>query len=291
MHYTGSVVRPPYEAYSVLLEITVGCSHNNCSFCSYYANDQFRMAPMEQIEEDLMELRNHDPDISHIFALGADPFVLSFEKLNTIALKIREYLPKTDISMYSSIANIMNKTVEQLKELQKNGIHELVIGVESGDDVVLESAHKGYTASDIIEQCHKLDDAGITYRFIYLGSLAGQGKCVESARKSAEVFNQVNPTHILLTSLTLMPGTEVYEDCQAGRFKEASELERLQEVYTLIEGLDITVIILGQHVSNSIPFDAELPAEKDVVLQLLDRAMEKLDESALRQRRDRLRNI
>lgn len=291
MHYTGSVVRPPYEAYSVLLEITVGCSHNSCSFCNYYRNDQFRMAPMEQIEEDLMELSDHDPNISHIFALGADPFVLSFEKLNRIATKIREYLPLTDISMYSSISNINDKTVDELKELQKNGIHELVIGVESGDDEVLLDSHKGYTAADIVEQCHKLDQAGITYRFIYLAGLAGQNKCVESAKKSAAVFNQVHPTHIILTSLTLMPGTELFEKNQKGQFTEVSEFERLKEIKTLIEDLNGELEILGQHVSNSVPFDAVLPADKERIVRLLEKAIGSYDESALRNRRDRLKTI
>lgn len=291
MHYNGSVIRPPHEAQSVLLELTVGCSHNSCTFCSYYHNDKFSMAPMEQIEADLKEVRDFYPEITHIFAVGADPFVMSFERLNTIALKFREYLPYVNISMYASISNIKDKTVDQLKELQKNGITELVIGVESGDDEVLKKVNKGQTAAEIVEQCHKLDEAGITYRILYLGGLAGQGKCVESAIKSAAVINQINPTHIILTTLTLMPGSELFDDYQQGRFQEVSELERIQEILSLIENLDIPVIILGNHVSNSIPFNAELPRQKEETVKMLNDFIAQFDEEAYRKRRDRLGTI
>ena len=142
-----------------------------------------------------------------------------------------------------------------------------------------------------MEQCHKLDEAGITYRFIYLAGLAGQNKCVESAKKSAAVFNQVNPTHIILTSLTLMPGTELFIKNQEGKFNEVSELERLQEIRALISDLDGELEILGQHVSNSVPFDAVLPADKERVVRLLEIAIGNYDESVLRNRRDRLKMI
>lgn len=291
MHYSGSVVRPPYEARSVLLEISVGCSHNKCAFCNYYRNDKFRMAPMEQIEEDLKEVRAFDPNLTHLFAVGADPFVMSFDKLNAIALKIKEYLPLTDISMYASISNIKDKTIEQLKELQKNGIHELVIGVESGDDEVLDNVNKGYSAADIVEQCQKLDDAGIRYRFIYITGLAGKDKCVESAENSAKIFNQVHPTHLILTSLTLMPGTELYADNQEGRFEEASELERIEELLTLVEDLTGNITILGGHVSMSIPFDAELPKDKEKTVNYLEAVIKKFDEDGFRRRREGLKTI
>ena len=291
MHYSGSVVRPPYEARSVLLELTVGCSHNKCTFCNYYRDDRFRLAPMEQIQEDLQEIRDFNPNISHIFAVGADPFVMSFDKLNAIAKKVREYLPLTDISMYARITNIVDKTVDQLKELRQNGIHEVVIGVESGDDEVLRNVNKGYTSSDIIKQCHKLDEAGITYRIIYICGLAGQGKCVESAKKSAQVFNQINATHMILTSLTLMPETELYSDYQEGKFQQVSELERIQELLSMIQNLTGEITILGNHVSNSVGFDAELPKDKDKTVKLLQNAIDEFDEDAFRKRRERLNII
>jgi radical SAM superfamily enzyme YgiQ (UPF0313 family) len=120
MHYTGPIFRPPYEANTPLLQITVGCSHNKCKFCSMYKDVQFKVSPMEEIEADLAELRELNPNIKRIYLLNADAFVLSFEKLKPIILKIKEYLPNCEsISMFSRISNIKNKTIEQLK-LQKH---------------------------------------------------------------------------------------------------------------------------------------------------------------------------
>ncbi len=288
MHYSGSVVRPPHEANSILLEVTVGCSHNKCAFCHYYRDDRFRIAPLEQVEADLAEVRSVVPHAHRVFVLGADAFVLSFDKLKRVAELIRAYLPRASIGMYARITNLYSKTVEELKQLRELGVNDIVIGMETGAEDLLTRVNKGYTAADIVEQCAKLEQAGIEYRILYLGALGGHGSGERNAVESARVLNRIHPTHLMLASLTLMPGTDLHQDALAGRFVEASERERLWETLTLVRNLENEIIVLGNHVSNAVPFIAHLPRDKETLMAMLEDVLERLDEDALRARRDNL---
>lgn len=193
--------------------------------------------------------------------------------------------------MYAGILNIKDKTIEQLRALRHLGITKLTIGVESGDNEVLTHVRKGYTAADIVEQCRKLDAAGMQYSIIYLGALAGAGKGEQNARESAATFNQINPTHIGATSLTLMPGSELFEEVQQGKFVEAGELERAQELLVLVENLEIETFFAANHVSNSVVIKGRLPKEKEKMTTALREFIEGYDENALRWRRENLRSL
>lgn len=210
MHYTGPIYRHPFETNSVFLELTSGCSHNRCTFCTFYHDAEhiiqpFKMALADHIREDIEEIRSKNPNAKRIFATGGDPFVLTSDKLISILTMIHDSFPQATTGMYARISNLKNKTVPELKRMKELGLKGLYIGVESGDDEVLKAVNKGYTAADIVEGCQKLDEAGIDYQIIYLGGLAGAGKCEESARKSAKVFNQIHPFLINLTTVTVLP--------------------------------------------------------------------------------------
>lgn len=292
MHYTGNVIRPPHEAQNVLLQVTVGCSHNKCTFCNIYGDVGFRMSPMSEIKEDLAEVRRVYPECPRVFLLNGDAFVMTYDKLKNIALTIREYLPSCRIiSSYAGITNIKNKTVEQLTDLRSLGITKLTIGVESGDDEVLAKTRKGYTAEDIVEQCGKLDAADMRYSIIYLGALAGHGKGEKNAVESARVFNRIHPTHIGATSLTLLPGSELYEDAVAGRFREAGELERARELLLLVKNLEIETFFAANHVSNNVVVKGPLPRDKDMMVGMLQEYIDNYDEDRMRRRRDNLRSL
>lgn len=291
MHYTGNVIRPPHEAKNVLLQVTVGCSWNRCTFCNIY-DTPFRVSPMSEVEEDLAEVRRHYPTCPRVFLLNGDAFVLAFEKLRELALKIREYLPNCRIiSAYAGIGNIRDKTVEQLRELRSLGMTKLTIGIESGDDEVLAKSRKGYTAADVVEQCAKLDAAEMQYSIIYLQALAGAGKGERNARESAKIFNQIHPTHIGVTSLTLLPGSPLWEDAQKGRFVESGELERARELLELVRGLEIDTFFAANHVSNAVVVKGRLPDAKAGMIADLERFINNYDEEDLRWRRDNLRSL
>lgn len=292
MHYTGNIIRPPHEARNVLLQVTVGCSHNSCTFCSLYHDVKFRMSPMEEIEADLREVRSVYPEAPRVFLLNADAFVMSFEKLRAIALKINHYLPNCKIiSMYASVSNVKNKTVEQLRELRSLGINKLTMGIESGYDELLKEVNKGYSSADTVEQCGKLTAAGMDYSIIYLGALAGRGRCEKNAYESAKVFNQINPTHIGATSLTLLPGSQLHDDAVNGRFQEASELERAKEMYVLLDNLSIDTFFAVNHVSNAVVVKGRIPEDQKKMTAMLQSYIENFDEHIHRSWRDNLRSI
>ena len=220
MHYTGTIWRPPYEAASLLLEVTAGCTHHKCKFCTLY-NDlpfKFRMSPMEDIENDLREVQKaiqswNNQDIDRVFLTGANPFVLSFDKLTKIAELIHKYLSSVEsIGSFARITDIMPKTNEELVELHAMGYDCLTIGIETGDDEALHFMNKGYDSSDIIEQCKRLDDAGIHYSFFYLVSISGAGRGETGAKLTAEICNQIHPILIGANMLTMRISFTV--DCQ-----------------------------------------------------------------------------
>ena len=183
MHFTGRTWRPPYESASFIIQATSGCTYNKCNFCSLYKDEPFKMAPMEEFEADLAELKHYQPNARRIFLTGANPFAMSYEKLKFLVLTVRDYLIKCQtIAMFASIRDIRDKEVWQLKKLRAMGINGLSIGTESGDDETLALANKGYTSADIVEQCRKLDEAGIEYYLVYMTGLAGHNGGQRNAR-------------------------------------------------------------------------------------------------------------
>lgn len=182
MHYTGTIWRPPYEASSLLLEVTAGCTHHKCKFCTLYDDlpFPFRMSTLEDIEADLMEAKEKfslwkDYKIQRTFLTGGNPFVLNYERLMTIAELIKKYFPENrTIGCFARITDISLKTDSELKELKKVGYDGLTIGIETGDDKALKFINKGYASSDILKQCRRLELAGISYSFFYLTGISGK---------------------------------------------------------------------------------------------------------------------
>ena len=206
MHFTGTVWRPPYEAWSALLQVTAGCTHHGCKFCTLYDDIpfKFRMSPMEEIEADLKELYHFTPDVTRVFLVGANPFVLSSGKLRDIAYMAKQYLNRLKtIGCFARITDITAKSVEELKRLRACGYNGITIGVETGDDEALKFMRKGYTSADISEQCRKLDEAGIEYNFFYLTGIYGKGKSRQGVENTLKIFNALNPKIIGASMLTV----------------------------------------------------------------------------------------
>ena len=292
MHFTGRTWRPPYESQSVILQATSGCTHNKCTFCSLYKEEKFRMSPMDEFEEDLAEIKSYQPNAQRVFLTGANPFAMSYENLKLRALTVREYLIKCQsIAMFASIRDIKNKEVWQLKKLRAMGINGLSIGTESGDDATLALANKGYTSADIIEQCYKLDKAGIEYYFVYMTGLAGKGNGQRNAINSAKVFSQLNPYFISVDSLTLFPDTQLYQMAKQGKFIPADEKERIEELQILIENMHIRTHLFANSVSNYFPFVARLPYERDKAIGELQDIFDSTDEDEMLEYRQNLRSL
>ena len=292
MHFTGRTWRPPYEAHSVIIQATSGCTYGKCRFCSLYQGECFRMSPLREFEEDLEEIKFYQPYARRIFWTGADPFAMSYENLKLRALTVRDYLIKCQtMAMFASIRNIRDKEAWQLKKLRAMGIHGLTIGTESGDDDTLLLAGKNYTAADILEQCRKLQEAGIEYYLVYMTGLAGRGNGYRNAVNSARLFSQLNPYFISVSSLTLFPGTELYRMEQEGKFVPAGEKERLQELQVFIRNLQVRTHLFANTGSNYYPVTAYLPKEREAVIRELQYVIDTRSEEEMAAYRRNLKSL
>lgn len=275
MHFTGTVYRNPYWPTWPLLEITQGCTHNRCKFCTMYKEVPFRMSPMEWIEEDLKELALYDPDARTIQLLSANPLVLSYDKLVPIFELIHKYLPKMEyIYMAGRVTDLKNKTVDELKKLKELGMREISLGVESGDDWTLDRIHKGYYAEDILEQCHKLEEAGIDYWMTFLNGVAGRSHSHEHAVNSAKIFSQCKPMLVGTSGLTLFPGTPLLEEVQRGEFDPLTEKEMLVELKTFVENLTIDCIFNTHHTVAANLTGPNFLKRKDNIIATLDQVIQ-----------------
>ena len=252
MKYTGLTYRPPFEARSLLLQVTAGCSHN-----------RFAAETMEQIEKDLREAREYVPNMTRVFLENGDPFCLSAEKLSVIAVKIHEYLPKVEtIAMYASIKNIRGKSDEELRRLRSLGINELNIGVESGLDEALSRMNKGYTAEEALTELARLNAAGMDYGANIIFGCAGEGHSRENAEATARD-----------------PGCPLYDDMQSGTFRESTFGEYLEEEERFLSLLDLEgCYYFGLHPSNLVQMHGYLNRDKKEMLDIVQRRRKQLSD-------------
>ncbi len=273
MHFTGTVYRNPYWPTFPLLEITQGCTHNKCKFCTMYRDVPFRMSPMEWIEEDLQELSQIAPDATTIQLLSANPLALTFDKLEPILKMINHYLPKMECIYASTrVTDICNKTIEELKKMRELGVREISLGVESGDDATLDRIHKGYHAQDIIEQCDKLHEAGINFWMTFLNGVGGKEHSRDHAINSAKIFSQCNPMLVGTGGLTLFPGTPLLEEAQRGEFSPLSEKEMLEELLLFVENLTCDCSFITHHTITGVNLTgANFLQRKDRIIAALEK--------------------
>ena len=294
MHYTGTIWRPPYEAYSLLIQVTAGCTHHSCKFCTLYEDlpFKFRMSPLSEVKSDLAEASRYYKNAPRIFFTGANPFVLTTDKLKTLAEMVKKYYPNYQtIGCFGRITDLYNKTVDDLKELRALGYDGITFGVETGNDEALAFMNKGFRSSDTIEQAKKLEEAGISYNFFYLTGISGAGRGEYGGKETAKVFNQLHPKIIESSMLTIYETSELYQEIQKGNWKEESELEKLAELKALIENLTIQTRIVTDGDSNLIQVRGNLPADKEKLVKYLERLIATADESALREYRVNLRHL
>ncbi|NFT08761.1 MULTISPECIES: radical SAM protein [Clostridium] len=285
MNYDKIIYRPPIETNTLLLQVTSGCSHNSCAYCNMYKNIRFQKEDLDQIEKDLKEASKLHKDDLRIYLLNGDPFILTTEELKSIAILIKKHLPKCKtIAMYASIKSIKLKTIDELKDLHDLGIDDLYIGLESGNDEVLLNINKGNTSKEALDELTKLDKAGIGYYCMVMTGVAGTGKGIRNATDTAKLLNKVNSKGIFPLSLILMPGTKLNSDCLLGKFKEATELERLVELRTLIKNLNVNenTLFSSKHESNFTKMSGKLPRDKEEFIKRLDIILENYDEMRLK---------
>lgn len=293
MHFTGTVYRNPYWETFPLLQITQGCTHNKCKFCTMYRDVTFKVQPMEWIEQDLQEIARIAPNATTIQLLSANPLAMTYDKLAPILEMINRYLPKMEyIYAATRVTDIKNKTVEQLKSLKEMGLREISLGIESGDDWTLERINKGYTSADILEQCHKLEDAGIDYWMTFLNGVAGKEHSHDHAVNSAKIFSQCKPMLVGTGGLTLFPGTPLLEEAQRGEFDPLSEKEMLIELKTFVENLTCDCSFITHHtISGKNLTGPDFLKRKNNIISALEHEIEHGDLDAMAAIRNRKRTL
>ena len=265
------IYRPPFEAESLLLQVTHGCSHNRCSFCTMYRDVPFSAVPEEEIEEQLRFAAEYRLSTRRVFLESGDAFALSADRLEKIAEEIHRNLPKVEtIAMYASVKNIRRKSSEDLKRLRDLGINELNVGLESGFDETLRLMNKGYTAKEAEYELLRLREAGMDYGANIIFGSAGASHCRENAEATAELLNKTTPYLIFTGTIHADPGCPLYEDMQKGIFIENTFGEYLDEEEHLLNLLTLeNCFYFGLHPSNIVPMQGHLQRDKEKLLARL----------------------
>ncbi len=287
MKFTEPVMRPPQEARSLLPVVTQGCTWNRCKFCNISRGYRFAAVKPEELEEQIKSFAGYYPEDTPIYLCGSNPFALPGRFLYGYIDVLKKYFPKfRRLSMQARIDDIARKSDEELKELAARGLSHLYIGTESGNEEVLKAMNKGHTAADSVKELLRLQQAGITYTNFYVLGLGGKGRGRETAKLTAAMFNKVNPVRITTTGLTMLPGTEVAAMRSRGEFEEASEREKIEELYTFLSELKSDSFYDGVHYLNPLNYrfhnlDAEaknaaLADIREVLVSYSDQQLEEM---------------
>lgn len=278
------VYRPPSEAQSLIIQATIGCPHNRCTFCSLYKNTKFRIRPVEEIKEDLRMARDYYGEyIESVFFADGNTIIMKTEQLLDIFEYTRSLFPYLErITVYGSSRFVNKKSLEDLKRLRAAGLKRIHTGMESGDDIILERIKKGTNSQEIISAGLKLKEAGISVSEYYLVGIGGKERSREHALNSALTLSAFSPDFIRLRTYVPMPNTPLYDDYQNGVFALLSPHEALREVRLLIENLNCdNSQLLSDHINNYWNVYGILPQDKDKMLAEIDRALA-IDESRFR---------
>jgi radical SAM superfamily enzyme YgiQ (UPF0313 family) len=275
MRYEEPVYRPPSEAASLLIQATIGCPHNKCTFCGMYKGKRFRIRRVEEIKEDLQTAREfHGPGVRSLFLPDANTIFMKTSQLIEILRCARELFPRLErITVYGSAKFIKLKSLEELKSLCAAGLSRIHAGIETGDDVLLARLQKGATATEMVEAGIKVKEAGIELSEYILIGIGGQERTKEHALQSARVLNAIDPHFIRLRTWVPVPTAPLYKDYSSGKFKLLSPYEALNETRLLIENLTVTSYLASDHISNFVNLNGRLPEAKQDFLSAIDQAL------------------
>ncbi|MCF8050995.1 MAG: B12-binding domain-containing radical SAM protein [Desulfobacterales bacterium] len=275
MHYEGNIIRPPSEANSILLQVTVGCSRNKCTFCGTYAGERFRIKPDSIVMEDIAFAARHCRRQRRVFLCDGDALIIPQKRLLSLLIEIGRRLPwVTRIGAYANAKSLKMKSREELEELRAHGLGILYMGLETGDDVALKRINKGAAAQTMIDEGKKARQAGMKLSVTVLLGIAGKERSQAHAEATGRVLSAMDPDYVGALSLMLIPQTPLYDDWQAGRFVLIEPSEMLAELRTMIAHTDLSQgLFHANHASNYLPIKARLPKEKDKTLSLIDDAL------------------
>lgn len=276
MNYEGNIFRPPSEAYSLIIQVSIGCSHNQCTFCGMYKEKNFRLRKTEEILEDLARARKAHPYVEKIFLADGNALVIGNSQLEKILSEIKRLFPECKrVSAYSAPKDILRKTPQELKKIKESGLGMLYLGVESGSDIILDKINKGVRSRDMIEAGEKARSAGFKLSVTVISGLGGKALWQEHAVKSAEVINGIQPEYLGLLTLLVQEGTPLFDAVEKGEFQLLEPKEVLKESQMMIQGLVLkNTVFRSNHASNYVALKGDLPKDKKALLNTIDQALD-----------------
>jgi radical SAM superfamily enzyme YgiQ (UPF0313 family) len=275
MHYEGMIMRPPSEANSILLQATVGCSHNKCTFCGAYKGERFKIKSDEIIFQDIAFAGEYCRRQRRVFLCDGDALIIPQKRLLSILKEIEKTLPwVTRVGVYANTKSIQMKTADELKALKAHGLGIAYMGLESGDDVTLKQIRKGATVEKMIKMGRKIRETGIKLSITVLLGLAGRDRSMIHAQETGRVLSAIDPEYVGALSLMLVPGTPLFETYEAGNFKLLEPDEMLRELRCMIEHTHLSKgLFHANHASNYLPIKARMPKDKEKTLFQIDAAL------------------
>ncbi len=276
MRYEGNIFRPPSEAYSLLLQVTVGCTHNKCTFCSMYKDKQFHIRKLEDILEDLAWARRHYARVERIFLCDGDALALSVNKLMPILNYIRENFPECErVTAYARAEDALRKTDEELKQLYEAGLTMAYVGAESGSEKVLEDIHKGETRQQLIDGVKKIEASGMKASVTFISGLAGKAGWEEHAIESGKMISEMSPSYVALLTLIVDPSVPMAKDIESGKMELLSAEEVMKETLLMLENTEVTrkCVFRSNHASNYLSLKGNLPDDKERMMEQIREAM------------------
>jgi len=285
MYYERMIIRPPSEANSFLLPVTIGCSHNKCAFCGTYIGVKFRIRHPEDIKQDIDKVaRNYSWSMRRVFLEDGDALICPQHRLVEVLNHLNKKFPYLDrVGTYATPQAALIKSIDELKELNQLGLKIAYMGVETGDEELLKKVEKGANYDQIVEAGRKLKQAGIALSVTVILGLGGIEGSENHALRTAKILSDIDPDFAGALTIMLVPGTPLHKDWKEGRFPLISPFQSLEELRLIIQNSDFTnCFFTANHASNYLPIKARLPEQKAEVIRLIDDVLAKRDMSQLR---------
>ncbi len=284
MIYEGAIFRPPSEAYSLILQITIGCRHNQCTFCSMYKGKSFRVRPKEEISKIIAMGAQEYPNTERIFLADGDALACDTKLLGEVLEKLYRSFPRLErVGVYGGPKDILEKSLDELVYLKNKGLGIIYLGVESGSAQVLKDVHKGVTPEEMIAAGQKAMASGIKLSCTIIIGLGGKELMTEHAQETARVISAMDPDYLGALTLMLAPGAPLGKKVATGEFTMLDTWETLEELYLLIQGLELSdCVFRSNHASNYLPLKAHFPVEKEQLLGTLREVIENQRQEVLR---------
>ena len=280
MRYEGDIYRPPSEAYSLLVQVTIGCTHNKCTFCKMFKDKKFRVRPLEEVLEDLAWARRRYSRVGRMFLCDGDALALSNKRLMPILEYIKDNFPECErVTIYGRANDVNKKTEEEMKELFDAGITMVYIGAESGSDKVLKDVNKGVTRQELIDAVRKIEECGMEASVTFISGLAGKDGWEDHAIQTGTMITEMNPSYVGLLTLIVEPNVPMFDDIQSGKLRLLSPEEVMAETLLMLEHTHVNkkCVLRSNHASNYVSLRGDLPQDKEKMMNQLRAAMNNHD--------------